>query len=272
VSLQFKYRGAARNVAGAFETHKMPEGALPVRCHVVTDGSAERLEDYLVCNLPSCYVTKSHLRERRDSTGCTPGEILANRLPDTGSVMSGDFGEVLTLFFLAAERAENIHLVRKWRYKQDRLKATPHSDVVILHRAELDAASADDFVICAEAKQKATAGKFNPISKAVEGFRADKTGRLARTLVWLREKAIDLETRESIKYIERFTTATNTPYERFFKAVAVVDRELLDDELTREIDLPEQDEAFEMVVLGISDLKRLYETVFSRAAKEISVE
>jgi hypothetical protein len=260
-------------VAQVFKPHKMPDGALPVRCHVLKEDEAQALEDFLVKCLPDCYTTKLHLKERAESTGLPLAELLANKLPDPGSVMSGDFGEVLTLFFLGSERAEKITPINKWRYKQDRKKAAPLSDVVLFYREHAATATENDFVICAEAKQKAMASKtYVPITKAVEGFEEDKTGRLGRTLVWLREKAIDHGSKDEINFLDRFTIDPSIKYLKHFKAVAIIDRDLLDEEITRQIHLPKQDEFFEVIVLGIKDLKVLYEKVYGRAPAEVVIE
>ncbi len=187
--------------------------------------------------------------------------------------MSGDFGEVLTLFFLSSERPEKTKLVMKWRYKQDRRKPAPHSDVIILHRRKRDAPSKTDFVICAETKQKAThSERFIPISEAVRGFEKDRIGRLARSLAWLRERAIDRDLPKNITYIERFTNDLSVEYCKYFKAVVILERDLLDKEITRKIGLPGQDASFEIVALGVGSLKSLYEAVFKRAIKEVTIE
>ena len=126
-----------------------------------------------------------------NETGLPASEILQNKLPDTGNVMSGDFGEVLTLFYLGDERSEDVKHVKKWRFKQDRKKPAPHSDVIVLFREYSDRPSENDFVICAESKAKATGSPSEPIKNSIKGYESDKTGRLARTLVWLKEKEID---------------------------------------------------------------------------------
>lgn len=77
---------------------------------------------------------------------------------------------------MASERSERVNKIRKWQFKQDRTKAAPHSDVVILHRKYADRPSKDDFVICAESKVKSTQSPFCPIEKSIEGYNSDKTG------------------------------------------------------------------------------------------------
>lgn len=256
----------------AFEQHAMPKEALPVRCHVLIADQAKILEDFLVQSLPECYISVPELKRRAKETGLPVDELLANKFPDKGSVMSGEFGEILTLFFVSSEKKEVTTLIKKWRYKQDRKKAAPHSDVIVFYKDKSKKASEKDFVICAESKQKSTKSKFNPIKKAIEGFKIDSTGRLARTLTWLREKAIDQESNDVIHFLNRFTIDPTIKYQKYFKAVAVVDRALLNDELKQKLDLPKQDEFFEVVVLGVTDLKEIYEAAFSRAMKETAIE
>ena len=247
----------------------MPAGALKVRCHVLPDHHSAKVQDFLVQSLPECYITTEKLKTRCKETGLSASDMLAQVFPDPGSVMSGDFGEIFTMFFLSSERVEKTDLIKKWCYKQDRRKAAPHSDVVIFHRATPGSPSESDFLICGESKQKSTKGKFDPISDAVEGYKTDRTGRLGRTLAWLRERALLDGTKEDIHLVERFTTFSKTTFGKSFKALALVERTFLDDELIREIELPTQDKAFEIIVLGISDLKAIYEAVFERARKEV---
>lgn len=257
-------------IISAFEQQHTPKDGVACRCHVLREKERVALINFLTASLPECYITKAKLRERIKVTGKSASELLANKVPDPGSVMSGDFGEIFTLFFLGSERDEKVALIKKWLYKQDREKPAPHSDVVILYREFENKSSAKDFVISAEAKQKSTKGKFAPIAAAIDGVGRDHTGRLARTLAWLREKAIDHGTKEEAAFIERFTHDLSVTYEKNYKAVAVIDMELLDDELNRK-PCPALTGAFEVVVIGIRDLKTLYESVFSRAIKEVQV-
>jgi len=249
----------------------MPANALPVRCHVIEGDKAKLLEEYMVQRLPDCYISLDHLKERVIKTGMSASEILATKLPDPGCVMSGDFGELVTLYFLSAQCAEKTIPIKKWRYKQDRLKATPHSDVIMLYCSSPGKPSPQDYVICAETKQRATTSDSKPIQKAIEGYEKDKVGRLARTLTWLREKAIAQEKVGDIELVNRFTIDVSVDYLKYFKAVAIVDRTLLDEEITQKIELPQQNASLEIIVLGIEGLKNLYEAVFRRALKEVAI-
>jgi hypothetical protein len=78
-----------------------------------------------------CYIADDKLVKRARAANVGGSAIAAAKIPDPGSVMSGDFGEILTAFFFAARTlpAVSIDPVR-WRYKADRTKAAPYSDVV----------------------------------------------------------------------------------------------------------------------------------------------
>jgi len=254
-----------------FSDHQKPDSSIEVRAHVLDEDKSSHLEDFMVNEIPNCYIKKNELSARINETGLSASEILQNKLPDTGNVMSGDFGEILTLFYLGSERREALKTIKKWRFKQDRKKATPHSDVIILYRKYSDRASKMDYVICAESKAKATGSNSEPIENSIKGYEADKTGRMARTLVWLKEKAIDHENKNSISFIKRFTDDhLKTGFNKKYRAVAIIDRNYLDNELIKSLDLPAQNDEFEIIVLGINNLKDLYEQSFSRAINEVT--
>jgi hypothetical protein len=42
-----------------------------------------------------CYITDALLEQRARETGVSRAEILSAKLPDAGSTMAGDFGEIL---------------------------------------------------------------------------------------------------------------------------------------------------------------------------------
>ncbi len=137
--------------------------------------------------------------------------------------MSGDFGEIFASFYFASKsRPGHVLDPVKWRYKNDRTRAAPKSDVVQLLLPSWPTPPSNDTVLCAEVKAKATSGDFNPIERALEGSRQDREGRLTKTLLWLKELATSpgLETME-VAHLDRFIQATDHPeYIREFKAVA----------------------------------------------------
>ncbi|MFT7099056.1 MAG: hypothetical protein ACJAS6_000926 [Rickettsiales bacterium] len=254
-----------------FENYQKPQDSIEVRSHILSDNKYLELEEFLVQAIPDCYISKEKCASIANTTNLSASEIIKNKLPDKGNVMSGDFGEIVTLFYLGSERSENLKKIKKWRYKQDRQKAAPLSDVIILHRKSSTHPSDEDFVICAESKMKATKSKkYRPIESSIDGYFSDKTRRLAQTLVWLKEKAIDDGNPDSIEFIKRFTDGhLDSGYKKLYRAVAIIDRNLLDEELLQPLNLPPQNDEFEVVVIGIKDLKNLYERSFTRSIEEV---
>ncbi|SFM36040.1 protein of unknown function [Ectothiorhodospira mobilis] len=177
--------------------------------------------------------------------------------------MAGDFGEILVFLYHAAIEPE-VDLIgpKKWRLKQDRTKPAPFSDVVHFVLPHWPEASTEDRILCSEVKTKSTNAESTPISSAIADCEKDRTSRLAKTLVWLKERALheDLGT-TTVAHIERFTNATDHPYvQKEFRAVAVVCASLVDEELA---DAPEEEPTdYTVVVIAIPDLKRRYEEVF----------
>ena len=217
-----------------------------------------------------CYISDEKLAERAEATHSTPAEILASKLPDPGSVMSGDFGEIVGYIYLASREQEVASGPKRWRLKQDRLKAAPYSDVVQFVLPQWPQATDHDRVICAEVKAKATAGNFSPIVRAIEGSQKDSTSRLARTLIWLRERARgeDIGT-ITLEKLDRFINATEHPqYARSFHAIAVVCTGLVEDELTT---IPaEMPEGCALVVIWIPNLRDTYTAVYEATQQSVA--
>ena len=148
--------------------------------------------------------------------------------------MSGDYGEIVTALYLAscAHPAEVLE-PKMWRLKSRRTKASEGTDVVQLQLPHWPEASAEDRIVCAEVKTKATNGTSTPVKSAIEDSRKDRESRLAKTLVWLKERAIvgDLGTVQ-LGHIDRFVKATDHPKAiRDFRAVAVISAEFLEKEM-----------------------------------------
>lgn len=180
--------------------------------------------------------------------------------------MSGDFGEILASFYFASKaRPAEVPDPIKWRYKNDRTQPTPKSDVVQFLLPSWPTPSSEDTVLCAEVKTKATSGNSSPIANALEGSRLDREGRVAKTLVWLKELAISpgLETME-IGHLDRFIQAIDHPeYVREFKAVAIISTEFVVDE-TAAVD--SEPDGCSLIVISVPNLKDTYTVVFDAAA------
>jgi hypothetical protein len=115
----------------------------------VTDAQVATWGDVLGVAVRQCYITDDLLNNSAVEHGITRGEVLATKLPDAGSVMSGDFGEILTYFYQSAKAHPGESFgPKKWRLKQDRKKPAPYSDVVQFHLPQWPTATANDLILC----------------------------------------------------------------------------------------------------------------------------
>jgi hypothetical protein len=229
----------------------------------VAEEHAATWADVLGVPFRRCYIADAALCERTQQTGYPKSELIAAKLPNRGSTMAGDFGEILVfLYHGTVEPNADLLGPKKWRLKQDRTKPAPYSDVIHFILPNWPHASDQDRILCSEVKTKSTAGDSSPVSSAIADCEKDRTSRLAKTLVWLKERALheDLGT-TTIDHLERFIKATDHPEaQKEFRAVAVVCASLLDDEIE---DAPDEQTAdHTVVVIAVPKLKQRYEQVF----------
>ncbi len=239
----------------------------------VSDEHAKSWADTLGLAVRRCYVSDSIVNARASELGVNKAEIIAARMPDAGATMAGDFGEILVYLYQSAkEHPAAAFGPKKWRLKQDRKKPAPHSDVLHFVLPSWPQASDQDVLLCSEVKTKSTKSKFNPINAAIDDGARDRTSRLARTLVWLRERALveslgDVE----VAHLERFINANEHPEaKKRFRAVAVVCKSLVDGELQHAPTSEASD--YTVVVIAVPDLKKTYSAVFDAAKKAVPQE
>lgn len=220
-------------------------------------------DDALCAIFRRCYVADSILAERMKKTSQSSSVLISAKLPDAGSVMAGDFGEILAYLFQSCD-ALPLHAVgpKKWRLKQDRKKPAPYSDVVHFVLPDWPKPSTHDKLLCAEIKTKATKSSFKPIENAIRGCETDRTGRLANTLAWLRERALyeDLGDVE-IDEINRFLRPDQNPsYESEYRAIVIICSSLLDNELLNAPTSESKD--YSVVIISVPDLKKTYSDLY----------
>jgi hypothetical protein len=239
----------------------------------VPDEAADTWLDALTAGIRRCYAADAFLEDRAGTTGLSRADVIASLLPDPGSVMAGDFGEILVFVYQATtEHPTAVVGPKKWRLKQDRTKPAPYSDVVQLIVPLWPTPSEQDRVLCSEVKTKSTSGNSTPIASAIADCERDRLGRLAKTLVWLRERAIreDLGT-TSIAHLNRFIEATDyPPAQKHFSAVAVLCTSLLEEELAA---APEVDPVdYSVLVIAVPDLKDRYEALYQAVRDSVAAE
>lgn len=218
-----------------------------------------------------CYVADHLLAERAKDLGRPQAEILTAKLPDAGSTMAGDFGEILVYLYHSAREYPNVAIgPKKWRLKQDRTKPAPHSDVLHFVLPEWPKPTEADRLLCSEVKTKSTNGSSSPIKEAIEDSGKDRTSRLARTLVWLRERAYgeDLGS-TTVEHLDRFINSTeHPPHVRSYCAVAVICSTLVEAELASAPHEPLPDSL--LVVIAVPALRDTYSAVFAAAHASIA--
>ena len=97
----------------------------------LTAEQTEQLVSDTATAVRRCYISDQLLIEASAASGLAQSEVLASRLPDPGSTMAGDFGEILGYFYQSTKALPEFAVgVKKWRLKQDRTKPAPKSDVV----------------------------------------------------------------------------------------------------------------------------------------------
>lgn len=231
--------------------------------------------DWLVDLAPAvrrCYIADVRLDALATASGISKEEVVEKLLPDPGSVMSGDHGEIISLLFLGAcLQPADVLAPKKWRLKNDRTKPISYSDVVQFVVPDWPNASDQDLVVCAEVKSKATPGTSTPIASAIADSGKDRAGRLAKTLAWLDEVGVtsgelDITIRDVIK---RFQNAVDHPQAaKEFWAVVVVSSELLEAELA--VAPPEADTDPELAIIAIPSLKEVYERLYGEVQDSAS--
>jgi|SRR5665213_78640 len=223
--------------------------------------------DTLNVPLRRSYITDQTLLQAAEIHNLPQAEVIATKLPDPGSTMAGDFGEFITYLYQGTSQHPSPALgATKWRLKQDRNQPAPHSDVIHLVLPHWPVPSGEDHLYCAEVKTKSTNGRSTPIASAIADSQRDRTSRLSRTLVWLRERAVTQHLGDiTIDHLNRFINATqHPPAQKRFRAVAVVCASLVDAELASAPAEAHPD--YTLIVISVPDLRDTYAQVFLAAS------
>ncbi|MDR0604747.1 MAG: SAVED domain-containing protein [Bacteroidales bacterium] len=207
------------------------------------------------------YILDSELAEKSEEIGIGKSEFLEQYvLPSVGKIKSGDFGEIFSCSFVKERYAQKGFILvcpRKFIWKMDRDKAMPFTDVVGFYREDIAKASSNDFIVSVESKMKATNSAANRIQEAIDGAQKDRTTRLAKTLIWLKQKY----GREGNAKMHEFTKRYSNPvyqgtYNKIYKAFTIVDSKFE----TTEIENPvNNNDGITIIVISMDNLKNIYE-------------
>lgn len=219
--------------------------------------------------LRRCYITDKEVTDWSQKRGVSTAQIVASRLPDSGAVMAGDFGEFIVFLFQSASvYPEKAIGPKKWRMKEARTKAAPYSDVIHFVLPHWPTPTEEDQLLCAEVKTKATDAPSTPIPDAIrDSITKDRTGRLAKTLVWLKDRSMTEDLGEVTgEHLDRFIQSTGfPPVLKVFRAVAVICESLVKEEL-KTVPAPVPAEC-SLIVLAVPKLHATYTAMFEQAKK-----
>jgi hypothetical protein len=213
-----------------------------------------------------CYIIDNELKKNARKNGISKGDYLKQCiLPDVGKIKSGDFGEMLSCFFIEEYFANKNLLLfcpRKWLWKEDRNKASPYTDVVGFHCENVMNPSENDFIVSVESKMEATKTNKNRIQEAIDGANTDRLSRLAKTLRWLKEKYERDGIKEKKEFVERYSDPVERgTYKKLYKAFAILDKKFEGDQFS----LPIKDnENITIIVITMKNLKEVYEENLAR--------
>ena len=211
----------------------------------------------------NCYVEDSAI-QRATTTSVDSKTVIKTYIPTKPHIKSGEFGEILS-FYMLLEKYLPIKLtgVKKWFLKPDKNKAAFYTDVVLYSCG--DTPSPQDLLVSAEVKAKVVRKNNNRIQDAVVGAEEDFVSRLADTLVVLRDKSLQKGDAKTVKEVERFIESVednNGTYQKHIKAVLLIDSNLCDDEMKKEVVRKEKIDNFEIIVLCIEKLREVYGAIY----------
>jgi len=200
------------------------------------------------------YIEDSKIKMNILRYNTTRKEEICQQLPDSGDVMSGDFGEILSYYLAIQIWSPNVNVTPiKWRFKDDKRKASPLTDIILFELADPKNPSVKDKMVTYEVKTRATKlgnmpysihkrpsfvtykdGKLEcTILEAVFDANKDAIERAAETIPYLKVRCKDLGLNELYNQIDRFSDPLTISYKKEHNAVAVFDTSTTPDQISR---------------------------------------
>ena len=227
------------------------------------------------------YIISKYKTKREDE--------IKSQLPNKGDVMSGDFGEILS-FYLACQiwsPTANVFPM-KWRFKDKKKAPSHYTDIMLFelqNPSDPNNASVNDALYTYEVKTRATKltntiypvhkrksfvtykdGKLEcTILEAVFDANKDAVERAAETIPYLELRCKEEDYEELYYQIHRFSDAVSTTYRKEHNAVAIVDGDILAEQMSRMPNdlLAQHPNVKNVYCLPIKELKSLYERVYN---------
>ncbi len=217
------------------------------------------------------YITKKELKSQKTEFGETASDIYNQYIPDNPSLMSGEFGEIISHSLLKEIYERNGYLLnglKKTLYKEAKNVASHGTDIVLFHQNNRNKSSEKDLLISAEIKTKATKNKDSSILKAVKDAEKDNLSRLSETLIWLKRVYKENKDTNGFNRIQRFADPVKKgKYKKHFKAIAIIDKDFKSYEKVPKKTSIKDD--FEIILVLIDNLKNSYQSVYANIYKSI---
>ena len=223
----------------------------------------------MVVSVRDAYISNEKIAELEITVHKTRQELIQKRLPKKKEIVSGDFGEILTFHIATAHFASKANIrVQKWRFKDDKAKASPKTDILLFFKDAETYYSPKDTMYSIEVKTWASDpyNSKSAILNAVKDADVDRTSRAIETIDYFLTRIEDTgEYMEHYSDIERFGGAYYQQCNKSFNAVAVVDSAYLSKHIANipasmYTDYP----GIYIYCLPIEDLYNSYLTIYSQ--------
>lgn len=234
--------------------------------HKLKDNEWDNVKTFLKSNALSCYLDEDKLSDIENIKDHTEKKDFLRKyiFPSKGNIKSGDFGEILSYFFIVERHKKLKDKIvlkgpKKWIWKDDNNKAAPGADVLLYSIKNSSKPSTKDIVITIESKMSATKAPKSRIQDAIDGAEDDRISRLTKTLVWLERKYALAGNTSKMQEIKRFQDPVTLRYRKKHYAIAIINEKFLDDQLSKDF---EKKENIIIYVISIEKLKEMYEEFF----------
>lgn len=231
--------------------------------YVLRADEKEAFIDSFLEYFQSCYICSNKLKRLTDN-GIDKKEVFKAIFPTIGSIQSGDFGEILSNFIIEQIEVDSVG-VKKWRWKESKDSPVHKIDLVLTSIEDLDKPSPSDKLILGEVKAKATDLKYSQVKNAIDDIKKEDAARVARTIIWAREKYILDGEVELVKRLDRFIKSTEDSYGEYEKklyAIGVIDKNFVEADLSDGKESIEDRGEINLFVVSIDKLKEVYQEVY----------
>lgn len=245
------------------------------------------------CLIPfrEAYISEEKLTHIVSRFSTTRKDVISQRLPSKGMVMSGDFGEILSFYLACQTWAPTANVLpMKWRLRDSKKDASKYTDIIVFSLINPNNPSVADAMFTYEVKTCATGlgnstykthkrpsrvnykdGKLEcTILEAVFDANKDAVERAAETISYLLTRCQDEDLDELYKQIFRFRNATKTTYQKEYNAVAVIDSMTLAEQIKRMPNdlLTIHPNVKNIYCVPIDRLQGIYESIYTEIRKQ----